>query len=248
MYVGEIGTRQCDIDAVIRKLQSKGAELVFAVRLVEGTVVGYWTPNGVSDSAEQTISVLRASRDWPRVAPLGWMSLSPAEQLQSATNSFAFDDGTHVLNGFLWQGLEGIWEADDPLCYRTQDISFLNAADAAGLRTEGGAFLEALRELSSGELVVDESGRFVERPDQFCTVKVVGPAKRDAALLVTVRGGVSDFSSELQARLGLHPCRKARGKPECYSQCYVTRLDAGAVRELLRQAKRLSKREGLPAR
>src|SRR2546428_3363088 len=29
VYVGEIGTRQCDIDAVIRKLQSKGAELVF---------------------------------------------------------------------------------------------------------------------------------------------------------------------------------------------------------------------------
>lgn len=228
----------------------EGAELVFAVRLVEGTVVGYWTPNGVSDSAEQTISVLRASRDWPRVAPLGWMSLSPAEQLQSATNSFAFDDGTHVLNGFLWLGLKGISGADDPvLRYRAQDVSFLNAADAVGLRAEGGAFLDALRELSGGELEVDQSRRFVERPDNFCTVKVVGPERREPALLVTVRGAVSHFSSELRARLGLRPCRKAHDRPQCYSECYLTRLDGDAdIRELLRQAKRKPQHEGLPLR
>jgi len=39
VYVGEIGTRQCDIDAVIRKLQSKGAELVF---VYEAGPCGYW--------------------------------------------------------------------------------------------------------------------------------------------------------------------------------------------------------------
>src|SRR6266508_1135351 len=39
VYVGEIGTRQCDIDAVIRKLQSKGTELVF---VYEAGPCGYW--------------------------------------------------------------------------------------------------------------------------------------------------------------------------------------------------------------
>src|SRR6058998_2645130 len=39
VYVGEIGTRQCDIDAVILKLQSKGAELVF---VYEAGPCGYW--------------------------------------------------------------------------------------------------------------------------------------------------------------------------------------------------------------
>src|SRR5437867_790401 len=39
VYVGEIGTRQGDIDAMIRKLQSKGAELVF---VYEAGPCGYW--------------------------------------------------------------------------------------------------------------------------------------------------------------------------------------------------------------
>ena len=39
VYVGEIGTRQCDIDAVIRKLQSKGTELMF---VYEAGPCGYW--------------------------------------------------------------------------------------------------------------------------------------------------------------------------------------------------------------
>jgi transposase len=36
---GTIGTRQCDIDALIRKLQSKGAQLVF---VYEAGPCGYW--------------------------------------------------------------------------------------------------------------------------------------------------------------------------------------------------------------
>src|SRR2546425_13243003 len=39
VYVGEIGTRQCDIDAVIRKLQSKGAEVGF---VYEAGACGDW--------------------------------------------------------------------------------------------------------------------------------------------------------------------------------------------------------------
>src|SRR5438132_3776190 len=39
VYVGESGTRQGDIDAMIRKLQSKGAELVF---VYEAGPYGYW--------------------------------------------------------------------------------------------------------------------------------------------------------------------------------------------------------------
>src|SRR5437867_13164081 len=39
VYVGEIGTRQCDVDAVSRKLQSKGTELMF---VYEAGPSGYW--------------------------------------------------------------------------------------------------------------------------------------------------------------------------------------------------------------
>jgi transposase len=37
--LGPMGTRQCDIDALIRKLQSKGARLVF---VYEAGPCGYW--------------------------------------------------------------------------------------------------------------------------------------------------------------------------------------------------------------
>src|SRR3989449_4533343 len=37
--LGSIGTRQCDVDKLIRKLQSKGAELVF---VYEAGPCGYW--------------------------------------------------------------------------------------------------------------------------------------------------------------------------------------------------------------
>jgi transposase len=36
---GTIGTRQCDIDALVRKLQSKGARLIF---VYEAGPCGYW--------------------------------------------------------------------------------------------------------------------------------------------------------------------------------------------------------------
>ncbi len=39
VHVGSIGTRQCDIDALVRKLQSKGARLVF---VYEAGPCGYW--------------------------------------------------------------------------------------------------------------------------------------------------------------------------------------------------------------
>src|SRR6266702_2889416 len=39
VHLGAIGTRQCDIDALIRKLQSKGATLVF---VYEAGPCGYW--------------------------------------------------------------------------------------------------------------------------------------------------------------------------------------------------------------
>jgi hypothetical protein len=39
MALGVIGTRQCDIDKLIRKLQAKGATLVFAY---EAGPCGYW--------------------------------------------------------------------------------------------------------------------------------------------------------------------------------------------------------------
>jgi hypothetical protein len=32
VHVGAVGTRQCDIDALVRKLQSKNAQLVFIAR------------------------------------------------------------------------------------------------------------------------------------------------------------------------------------------------------------------------
>ena len=39
VYLGSIGTRQCDIDALVRKLQSKSAQLVF---VYEAGPCGYW--------------------------------------------------------------------------------------------------------------------------------------------------------------------------------------------------------------
>ena len=39
LHVGTIGTRQCDIDALIRKLQSKSTRLVF---VYEAGPCGYW--------------------------------------------------------------------------------------------------------------------------------------------------------------------------------------------------------------
>lgn len=39
VHLGSIGTRQCDIDALVRKLQSKGAQLVF---FYEAGPCGYW--------------------------------------------------------------------------------------------------------------------------------------------------------------------------------------------------------------
>jgi transposase len=39
VHVGSSGTRQCDIDALVRKLQSKGAALVF---VYEAGPCGYW--------------------------------------------------------------------------------------------------------------------------------------------------------------------------------------------------------------
>ncbi len=39
VHLGAIGTRQCDIDALVRKLQSKGARLVF---VYEAGPCGYW--------------------------------------------------------------------------------------------------------------------------------------------------------------------------------------------------------------
>src|SRR5439155_17799960 len=39
VHVGAIGTRQCDIDALVRKLQSKSAQLVF---IYEAGPCGYW--------------------------------------------------------------------------------------------------------------------------------------------------------------------------------------------------------------
>jgi len=39
LSLGAIGTRQCDIDKLIRKLQSKGAPLVF---VYEAGPCGYW--------------------------------------------------------------------------------------------------------------------------------------------------------------------------------------------------------------
>jgi transposase len=38
-YLGTIGTRQCDIDSLIRKLQSKSKHLVF---VYEAGPCGYW--------------------------------------------------------------------------------------------------------------------------------------------------------------------------------------------------------------
>ena len=38
-HLGAIGTRQCDIDALVRKLQSKAAQLVF---VYEAGPCGYW--------------------------------------------------------------------------------------------------------------------------------------------------------------------------------------------------------------
>ena len=39
VHLGSIGTRHCDIDALVRKLQSKGARLVF---VYEAGPCGYW--------------------------------------------------------------------------------------------------------------------------------------------------------------------------------------------------------------
>lgn len=39
VYLGTIGTRQCDIDTLIRKLQSKRRQLVF---VYEAGPCGYW--------------------------------------------------------------------------------------------------------------------------------------------------------------------------------------------------------------
>ena len=39
VHVGAIGTRQCDIDALVRKMQSKSAQLVF---IYEAGPCGYW--------------------------------------------------------------------------------------------------------------------------------------------------------------------------------------------------------------
>jgi transposase len=39
VHLGSIGTRQCDIDALVRRLQSKGAQFVF---VYEAGPCGYW--------------------------------------------------------------------------------------------------------------------------------------------------------------------------------------------------------------
>ena len=72
--LGAIGTRQCDIDALVRKLQSKGAPLVF---IYEAGPCGYWLYRHLTRSpgdGATLVSVTRlrqtlASR--PRQAPDG---------------------------------------------------------------------------------------------------------------------------------------------------------------------------------
>ena len=45
VHLGAIGTRQCDIDALVRKLQSKGARLVF---VYEAGPCGYCAGNALT--------------------------------------------------------------------------------------------------------------------------------------------------------------------------------------------------------
>ena len=42
VHLGAIGTRQCDIDALVRKLQSKGARLVFVYEAGGAVMLGPW--------------------------------------------------------------------------------------------------------------------------------------------------------------------------------------------------------------
>src|SRR2546429_751824 len=47
VHVGAIGTRQCDIDALVRKLQSKSAHLVF---IYEAGPCGHYVPKRVTNA------------------------------------------------------------------------------------------------------------------------------------------------------------------------------------------------------
>ncbi len=64
VHFGSIGTRQCDIDALVRKVQSKGAQLVF---FYEAGPSGYWLYRYLT-------RVSRGRR--PSAARRGWAALS----------------------------------------------------------------------------------------------------------------------------------------------------------------------------
>ena len=61
-YLGTIGTRQCDIDHLIRKMQSKAKHLIF---VYEAGPCGYWLA-----SLDQAISLRSMSLRW-KMKPFG---------------------------------------------------------------------------------------------------------------------------------------------------------------------------------
>ncbi len=69
VHLGPIGTRQCDIDALVRKLQSKGAQLLF---FYEAGPCGCW------------LYRLRSRR---RIGPVGLASVPVVNQWRSVRRS-----------------------------------------------------------------------------------------------------------------------------------------------------------------
>jgi transposase len=65
--LGAIGTRQCDIDKVIRKLQSKGAPLVF---VYEAGPCGYWLYRYLTRQGLSCHVVAPSPRDRSTLTPI----------------------------------------------------------------------------------------------------------------------------------------------------------------------------------
>lgn len=66
VHLGSIGTRQCDIDAAVRKLKSKGASLVF---VYEAGPCGHWLDRYLTRKGSHALwSPRRSSRAGPAIA------------------------------------------------------------------------------------------------------------------------------------------------------------------------------------